>query len=541
MMMRRAGLLLLLVLLVSVVAAVPAAAAPGWRSEQPAAVGTGVPGEIGEIGDIEFWAPNRGMLITAGNGGVPAGLFAFDGSGWYRYSTVCGGHEGRIAWAGPNDFWTISDQQAGQGTGMAPPRHISLCHFVNGAVVASYAEPVGVAGSYLPMDAAACAAPDDCWFAGERLPGRVNSGAFHLHWDGSSVTAIPSLIVRQLGLEDPGRSVTSLAYHQGGLYEGVEVRDGDVAPAEPSSEPSFLHQIVSQGGATAFVSLYPEDPVVSPEPSQLEGMRLASDGEELWAIAGALEFSAAMPAVLRLGAAGFEQVQLSGGVLGAGDSIRGIAAEPGSATVWVSFSESGDFSSPARLTRIHADGSVEEPTLLPAAGELIGHKGAAGPIACPAAEQCWMATQAGWLFHLGPDLPVDPDPTLHALITSRPPDASLPSVPPISLPEDNSGADSAKGSEPLPETLGEPLPKRRPALYGNVKSRLIGHSLLELTFSLHAKARVQLLAERKGEVVAKTPRLTMAKGERKLRLRLDPRRWPTKLDLRVQAIGGKSK
>ncbi len=31
------------------------------------------PMELGEIGDIEFWAPNRGVLITAGNGGVGAG------------------------------------------------------------------------------------------------------------------------------------------------------------------------------------------------------------------------------------------------------------------------------------------------------------------------------------------------------------------------------------------------------------------------------------------------------------------------------------
>ncbi len=540
--MRRVALLLAFLAAGLGAAAPAAAAAPGWRSEQPVGAGTGVPSEIGEVGDIEFWAPNRGMLITAGNEGVPAGLFAYDGTGWYRYSTVCGGHQGRIAWAGPNDFWTISDQQAGQGTGQAPPQHISLCHFVGGAVVASYAEPVGLAGSYLPMDAAVCAAPNDCWFAGERLQaGRANVGAFHLHWNGSAVTAIPSLLAPQPGLEDPGRSVTSLAYHQGGLYEGVAVREGDAAPGEPASEPSFLHQIVSQGGSTAFVSLYPEDPIVSPEPSQLEGMRLASDGAELWAIAGGLEFSAQAPAVLRLGDAGFEGVQLSGGVLGPGDGIRGAAAEPGSGAVWVSYSESADGSSLARLTRIHADGGVEQPTLLPAAGEPIGRKGAAGPIACPATEQCWMATQTGWLFHLGPDLPQDTDPALHALVTFRPPDASLPSVPPIALPEDDSGANAGTGSEPLLESLEEPLPKKRPAIYGNVKSRLIGKNLLELTFSLHAKAHVQLLAKRKGKVVAKTPRYTMEKGSRKLQLRLDPDRWPTKLDLRVHPIQGKSK
>ena len=109
--MRRAGLVLAC-LLVAAVCGAPVAGAQEWRSEQPVAAGIGVPVGIGEIGDVEFWAPNRGMLITAGNEGIPAGLFAYDGSGWYRYSTVCGGHAGRIAWAGPDDFWTISDQQS---------------------------------------------------------------------------------------------------------------------------------------------------------------------------------------------------------------------------------------------------------------------------------------------------------------------------------------------------------------------------------------------------------------------------------------------
>lgn len=539
--MRRVSLLVLVA--AALVLAAPAGAAE-WRSEQPPGVGTGVPTALGEIGDIEFWAPNRGMLITAGNEGIQAGLFAYDGTGWYRYSTVCGGHEGRIAWAGPNDFWTVSDQQAGQQTGEAPPRHISLCHFVNGVVVASYAEPVDVAGSYLPMNAAVCAGPSDCWFAGDRLnqkKGNANAGAFHLHWDGSTVAPIPSLTVPQLGLESPGRTVTSLAYHEGGLYEGVAIREGDLAPSETVAEPSFLHQVVSQGDRTAFVPLYPQDPAISPEPTQLQGMRLVGDGEELWALAGALEFSPASPVALRLGAAGFESVPLGGGVLGPGDSIAGAAAEPDTESVWVTYVESGDVSELARLTRISADGSVEQPTLLPAAGEPISRKGPAGPIACPAAGQCWMATKSGWLFHLGPSLPQDADPLLHALVTFRPLDASVPSVPPIALPEDDSGAGTEAEKNPLIEGGEEPLPKRTPAIYGHVKSRLLGHNVLELAFVLRVKAHVQLRAERRGKVVAKTRRYTFGAGPQKLRLRLDPKRWPTRLNLAVHAVRSKTK
>jgi hypothetical protein len=535
--LKRAALLALLAL---AGVRVGAAAAAEWHSEQPVTGALGVPTAIGEIGDVEFWAPNRGMLITAGNEGVKAGLFAYDGTGWYRYSTVCGGHEGRIAYAGPNDFWTISDQQAGQQTGEAPPPHISLCHFVNGAVVASYAEPQGVPASYLPMDAAACASPSDCWFGGERLPGTTNVGAFHLHWDGSEVEPVPPLTEAAPEIEDPGRSVSDLVFHQGAFYESVSVRPGDEAPEE-AAEPSLLHQLFSGGGPFAFVPLYPEAPL-GVDPEDLEGLHLGSDGEELWAVAGAAEGSQVPVTALRLGEAGFEQVSIQdpGAVLASGDGIGDVAPEPGSAGAWLSYREPGDFEgSSARLARIHADGSVDSPVLLPGPGESLAAKGPAGPVACPAQGQCWTATQKGWLFHLGPDLPEESDPALHALVTYRPPDASLPSVPSTSLPEDDSGA-NAGGDAPAAEIAEEPLPKRRPALLTGLHQRVLAGHILELTFVLHARARVRLLAKRGASVVAKTRRYTLAKGKRQLRLPLDPKRWPTKLDLQVHAVKGKS-
>jgi hypothetical protein len=65
---------------------------------------------------------------------------------------------------------------------------------------------------------------------------------------------------------------------------------------------------------------------------------------------------------------------------------------------------------------------------------------------------------------------------------------------------------------------------------------VIGDSLLEMTFVLHAKAHVQLIARRKGHIVAETPRYTMGKGPRRVRLRLDPKHWPSKLSLEVHPI-----
>jgi hypothetical protein len=515
------------------------AAAAEWSSEQPVAAGIEAPVSIGQVGDIEFWAPNRGLLITAGNGGVPAGLYAYDGTGWYRYSTVCGGHEGRIAWAGPDEFWTISDQPVGQETGKAPPEHISLCHFKDGQVVASFAERVGLPDSYLPLNAAACSGSDDCWFAGDALPGTTNVGAFHLHWDGTSLTALPSLTVPQPKVLDPGRSVEDLAFHEGDLYESVAIRDGDVAPEEPPSQPSFLHRILA-GEAGPFEPLYTTEPLnyggPGAEPDQLEAFRFAGDEEGLWAIAGA-EASPATVTALRLGPKGFSQVPLDdpGGVLEAGDRLGGAAAEPGTSDAWIGFREPTDkVTPPARLTRIHADGTVDPAILLPVEGGGIGHKGSAGPIACPAVGQCWMVTSEGWIFHLGPDLPQDTDPAMHVLISYRPPDDSLPSVPPISLPEDDSGSYLPPEETLVPGAF--PPQRRRRPLVTRMRQRIVGKSVLQLRFFLHAKAHVQLLARRGGRVVAKTPRYTMAKGPRSVRLRLDPKRWPSSIDLEAHAL-----
>jgi len=42
-------------------------------------------------------------------------------------------------------------------------------------------------------------------------------------------------------------------------------------------------------------------------------------------------------------------------------------------------------------------------------------------------------------------------------------------------------------------------------------------------------------------VVAKTPRLVLTKGHRSLRLALNPKRWPTHLDLKAHEIKKKKK
>jgi hypothetical protein len=535
----------LLIGLALALAPASAGADDGWRSEQPLTAGSDVPAALGQVYDIKFWAPNRGVLITAD------GLWAYDGTGWHRLATVCGGTDGRIAWAGPLDFWTISDQPVGQ-TGVDPGtgRHRSLCHFVDGIVVASYAQPVGQAGSYAPMTAAACLAPDDCWFGGERLSGTVNSGAFHLHWDGHDLVAAPSLTVWDPANADPDRAVADLAVHQGNLYESVRV-DGNAVPGEDGNQPNVLHQIYP-GTPPAFVPLFPAAPIDygTATADKLAGLQLSSDGDALWAAAGASDPRTPMAAtILRLGPDGFAPLTLNdpGGLLQPDGAVTAIAAEPGTGAAWIGYrpaTDQGLTPFPARLARVHADGTVDDATALPSAVEGLARKGQADRLTCPAQGQCWMATPVGWLFHLGAGLTRDDAPAMHQLITYRPPDASTPVLPPDAPPDDDSGiappvfqTDAPIGDLPPQIPPQQTKPKK---LVTGVKRRIVKRTTLELRFTLSAKAHVQLVAKRKQKVVAKTKRVTLGKGKHVLRLKLSVKRWPTALDLRATAIAAKS-
>jgi hypothetical protein len=522
-------------------AAGPAAGA-GWHSEQPLTPGSAVPTSIGTVYDIAFWAPNRGMLITAD------GLWAYDGAGWYPYAKVCGGVNGRIAWAGPLDFWTISDQPPGQPNPTNESRSaLSLCHFVNGAVVASYAQPTGQAGSYRPMSGAACLAPDDCWFGGERLPGTVNTGAFHLHWDGATLTAWPSPVTRDGSVTDPDRAVADIAAHQGALYESVTV-DANPVPDEPSDQPFLLHTIQS-GPPPAFTPLFTDPPVPYGDgvrPSDLEGLMLSSDGDTLWGVAGGKQPTErpAGPIVVRLQGGLPMALTLDDPdhVLQGGGFVTGAAAEPGTDSVWVAYTPPGEGGGSiprlARLVRVHGDGAVDEATALPSAADGIARKGSSDQVACAGPGQCWMATTDGWLFHLGDPLPRDPEPAMHRLITYRPSDASTVIVSPDTLPEDDSGIAPPVFFQPPPVgfTPKADTPRKAKAkkLVTGIKRKMVARTRLQLSFTLTAKARVQLLAKRGTKVVARSKRRTLGKGRHKITLKLDRRRWPTKLDLRAE-------
>jgi hypothetical protein len=534
-----------------------------WHLEQPAppeppvgVVGSGTPIGLGLVGDMQFWAPNRGLLITAGNGNtIPPGLWSYNGEKWHLLSNVCGASDGRIAWAGPEEFWTVSDGRPGQAanpkTGLpAPLEDNTLCHFAHGEVVGSYAAPAFQANSYQPMHAAGCISASDCWFAGDPLPEPENGEAFHVHWNGSSLTAEPS---RQ------GHVIEGLSAFEGRLFESVRLSTLDAPSAEFETPlPAALHVINPSGVSPTFEPVLGL-PLYSSEefPEALDYLHLGADADSLWAAAGPVAeppsgSAHAKLTVLRNSSGAWRQLlgpEAKPPSAIAEDVVQSIAPEPGTEGAWLALASRDDIANPtaqATIAHVASDGSVETQTLPSAAeaAEGIGPKGAAKAIVCPAAEDCWLITTQGWLFHLAPEdrrqLPageVDRSAAFAGEITFRPLDAGLPQVVPDAPPPDDSGlGERPAGKGFLVEIPTTPEAKVKAPLVTSLHTKLVRGTTLELRFHLAVKARVKLLAKRNKRVVASTAQHTFAAGNRKLLLGLDRRRWPTKLDLQAHAL-----
>ena len=122
------------------------------------------------------------------------------------------------------------------------------------------------------------------------------------------------------------------------------------------------------------------------------------------------------------------------------------------------------------------------------------------------------------------------------MIAFRPSDAGVPVVLPDSPPPDDSLANQPPPVQPPAQKPKKRKAKRKPAAKAeHVKLRLVHRTTLQLTFTLTARAHVQLVAERRGKAVAHTPRRAYKRGRHVLLLHLDVHHWPTKLDLRVRA------
>lgn len=515
-----------------------------WRLEQPARPApppgleeevANVPIGLGRVGDIAFWSPNRGALITAGNGSTtPAGVWVYNGAcaagscapGWHELASKCGASDGRIAWAGPDEFWTISDGrrgQLGESKGNLPPvEDNTLCRFGLGKsgqleVLDSYATLAFQSTSYPMMYAAACIDASDCWFGGETLAA-PQVGAFHLHWNGATLTREPYL--------PEGHAVREMSVFEGDIYESVKLSASDrvLQNQGKAGEVPGIHLINPEGVSPVFepvlnVPLLGQGACPSEEeltkrcaefPQALEYLHLSSNENALWAAAGPVpenERSA------KSGKAGvtivrYSKVQYSdeshqyeeGGsptwkqVVGpetvpSGEEVfprsgvRAIAAEPEANNAWVGldtwkgctapescstveeleeFEEEPGPTTRAKVAHVAASGSISEELELPAASTGLGPKGAVETIVCPAVHDCWMTTTEGWLFHLAtsaerenPDPNGDPAFSGNYLITERPADESVPQETSDAVPIDDSGVEEGEAAHP--STLPKPV------------------------------------------------------------------------------------
>ena len=399
-------------------AALPSAFGAGLRRRRGA---TGTPSSRAAPAASRCWAKsatssagreaNRCLLIAAGNGGIdcrdlrlrrqPAGTATRPSA-----AATKGGSPGPARTSSGRS----PTSSAGQATSDRARTfyNLSLCHFKGGQLLASYGEPVGLANSYRHDVRRRLRRPVGLLVrrrtaARHAQPGRLPPAL------GRRAPSPRSPRRRSSpNLADPGRAVSSLAYHEGKFYEAVKVAADDVPnPAEEEAgTPSLPAPDRSRGGDAVPAAVRrrtvrirrPQAGRPAGLPAQRRGRRRPLGDRRLGRFP-------ARAAVLRLGAGGLDPAaaRRPDGLLGSEVLVTGVAAEPGPGSIWVAFRPHSDptesLAYPARLTRIRADGTLEPELTLPPAGdergEAIGRKGIAGPIACPGAEQCWLATRQG--------------------------------------------------------------------------------------------------------------------------------------------------
>lgn len=523
------------------VASVPslARAEATWRLEQPAPpAGARFKVPLGTPDDMQFYAPNEGLLSVEGNAAVPTGLLFWNGRAWHQLSTVCGGsgEASRIAWAGPDEFWVItepSEPRVGSGLG--------LCHFKNGVVVGSYSTALQSPDPFRPMDAATCDGPNDCWFAGigSADPTGQHVGAFHLHWDGTNLTS---------SYQPQGRGVSGLAYFDGTFYESTLAgrQGGDtidpvtLATPEPDG-PILIHELIANTFRDA-----PFFPELSPGVPRdgIELLSAKSDGTDLWFSGGGAASGPAAPhegsfpsppIAVHYNGTFFLLARIDPALFGGEDRFVGIAPVPGTENAWVAdqaLAERGSATDKAKVALIGAGGSATIDTL-PASG---AGRGSAQLVAATGPEEAWMVTSAGWLFHYtnGAMLPENNDPNWAGTITIRPNESVEQFV------ADTPPPDDSKLLEPPPVQVetkppSEPMQLVIPALLKNIKVSRHGLTVT-ISFQLTRLAKVQLVAKLHGRVVARTRDERMKPGRRKLTLTFQRNRWPDALSFKTKEL-----
>ena len=520
----------------------PAHAAASWRLEQPAPP-AGVPFKVplGRPGDLQCFSASRCLLAVEGNATIARGLYVYDGVAWRQLSTVCGGpaDSTRIAWAGPDELWTIAEP--------SPPRlggGLGLCHVRGGVVIASYSTADESPDPFRPMDAAACRSASDCWFAGigSQDPSGQRVGAYHLHFDGTNLVS---------AYAPQGRGVSDLLASGGRYYEttlvGVQPEDPTtpVSLAEPEVAPQTIHTIVGTVFASALFAALPRFGVPDDGTELLAAD--AAPGNVPWFVGGGAASGPAAPdgdsvarppIAVRLAGGFYRELPLDETPFGPHDRFTDVAAVPGSDDAWAtvqSFQERGSTTARARVAHLLPDGSVAV-VKLPAGG---AGRGAAAKIEFTGPNDGWMVTEGGWVFHYtdGSAHARDGDPAFASTIAFRPNESVAQAIPDLP-PADDSQLFAPPPPPPTttPATKPPKVHRYRALMFKIAKPRVDRRLRLRISFRLRRRAKVQLIATRHHRVVARSRYVLMRPGRHALTLQLARDRWPDGLRFRTDDV-----
>jgi hypothetical protein len=532
------------------------AGAAEWRPHDlPAPPGGLYSVPAGFVGDLSFWAPNRGLMTVAGNNSVTSGLYSWDGVSWHQLSTVCGGGQNsRIAWAGPTEFWTITVPSAGTATSGT-----GLCHFKDGAVVGSYSfYNVPAFGSSVPVNAATCRSANDCWFGGVGSVGAdgTQPGAFHLHWDGSDLRPV---------VNGQGRGVSDLITHGGAVLESTFVGIGAGVAAQPpflrrpEDLPALLHRI---DGESFVNDPFVPTPVTDVPADGTELRSMDTNGTTAWAVGGGAGSGPAATngtvqrtpvAVRKDGGGAWEQLSLSGD-LPTDHWFGAVAAVPGERSAWATVTQtevggafaSGELAAPS-VAQIADDGTVRRDILNRATGPSA--RGAATAVACPTANDCWVATAKGFLYRRTDreTYPRDTDPAFQGTISIRPNEAAAQAIaddppaddsrllaPPVELPKEGDAEAAIECAAP------PALVTRVKASTGKLSKRqrrqVNAKVTLVVRFRLARRAKVGMTFKRGKRTVARIKPRALKAGTRKLTVTVRRKSFPKNIRFSLKEL-----
>ena len=163
-------------------------------------------------------------------------------------------------------------------------------------------------------------------------------------------------------------------------------------------------------------------------------------------------------------------------------------------------------------------------------------RGSAAKIAFTGPNDGWLVTYAGWLFHYtdGALPPRDGDPAYsgHDHLSPQRGRGAV-----------RAGRAAGRRLGAVPPAAARDRAARRPQQVQRLRTAaaqgqdVAARPQLVVRFTLMRKARVALIARRKGKTVARTRAKLMRPGRHALRLRLDPRRWPQRLSFSAREPG----